>query len=183
MTAFEYFSVMVSVILALGIAQILGGVGRIIQYRGASVYWVHGVWTVVLLASHFRLWWTLWDLRAGFELSYYGFLALLMGPTLLFLAARVLMPDFSDPGEANLEDYFFRIRRAFFTLLLLFGLGGAFVGTVLTGQPPAAGRLVLQALVIAPLLACLLSDDRRLHAAVAVWFAAGFVALTLIEVW
>ncbi|MDX1396448.1 MAG: hypothetical protein R3195_18850 [Gemmatimonadota bacterium] len=47
MTFFEYISVMVSVLLALGIARMLGGLGApLVHRRAKSTYRVHTLWIV-----------------------------------------------------------------------------------------------------------------------------------------
>jgi hypothetical protein len=49
MGAFEYLSVLISIILALGITRVLAGVGEMLQARGhRRIYWVHVVWIVNL---------------------------------------------------------------------------------------------------------------------------------------
>ena len=49
MCAFEYLSVLISILLMLGIAPILAGVGEMLQARSRRhIYWVHAVWIVNL---------------------------------------------------------------------------------------------------------------------------------------
>jgi hypothetical protein len=49
MNAFEYLSVLISIILALGMTQVLGGVGEMLQARSRRrINWVHAVWIVNL---------------------------------------------------------------------------------------------------------------------------------------
>jgi len=47
MSPFEYLSVLISIVLALGMTRVLGGVGEMLQARARRrVYWVHAVWIV-----------------------------------------------------------------------------------------------------------------------------------------
>src|SRR6266478_5009930 len=49
MNAFEYLSVLISIILALGMTRVLAGVGEMLQARSRRrLYWVHAVWVVNL---------------------------------------------------------------------------------------------------------------------------------------
>jgi len=49
MGAFEYLSVLISIILALGMTRVLGGVGEMLQARSQHrIYWVHVIWIVNL---------------------------------------------------------------------------------------------------------------------------------------
>src|SRR5262249_28631394 len=54
--AFEYLSVLISIILALGMTRLLGGVGEMLQARSRPhVYWVHAIW-IVFTAWARRAW-------------------------------------------------------------------------------------------------------------------------------
>ena len=47
MGAFEYLSVLISIILALGMTRVLAGVGEMLQARSRRrVYWVHAIWII-----------------------------------------------------------------------------------------------------------------------------------------
>ena len=49
MGAFEYLSVLISIILALGMTRVLAGVGEMLQARSRRrIYWVHAIWIVNL---------------------------------------------------------------------------------------------------------------------------------------
>src|SRR5882724_12199561 len=49
MGAFEYLSVLISIILALGMTRVLAGVGEMLQARSRRhIYWVHANWIVNL---------------------------------------------------------------------------------------------------------------------------------------
>ena len=62
MTTFEYLAVLVSVIVGLGITQLLGGVARLITHRTEhKLYWVHLVWAATIFLSLVSFWWAqLW---------------------------------------------------------------------------------------------------------------------------
>ena len=49
MDAFEYISILTSIIIGLGMAQLLLGVSRIIQHpEDARPYWVHLSWVLTM---------------------------------------------------------------------------------------------------------------------------------------
>jgi hypothetical protein len=44
MNAFDYLSVLISIILALGLTRVLGGIGEMLQARShRHIYWVHAI--------------------------------------------------------------------------------------------------------------------------------------------
>lgn len=184
MTPFEYFSAMVSLILGLGIAQILAGIGRIVQYKGVRHYWVHGLWTVLLLHFHFSMWWKFWSDREALQLNYASFVLLLMGPMLLFFAARLLMPDFSDPGEADLTDYYYGVRRIFLSVILVFFIDNTFINYVLTGEAPSlSGVMPHIEFEAIPVLIALVCPRRWVQGAVVAYVALAAITSVLLEIW
>ena len=58
MGAFEYLSVLISIILALGMTRVLGGVGEMLQARSLRrLYWVHTIWIINLFLYLVIAWW------------------------------------------------------------------------------------------------------------------------------
>ena len=64
MDQFNYLAVLISIILGLGITQLLSGVGRLLQARGhVRLYWPTLAWVAVLLVVHVQTWWAMFGLR------------------------------------------------------------------------------------------------------------------------
>jgi hypothetical protein len=64
MSAFEYLSVLISIILALGMTRVLGGVGEMLQARSRRrIYWVHAIWIVNLFLYLVVAWWIFYRWR------------------------------------------------------------------------------------------------------------------------
>jgi hypothetical protein len=67
MGAFEYLSVLISIILALGMTRVLAGVGEMLQARSRRhIYWVHAIWIVNLFLYLVIAWWIF--CRRSFEI-------------------------------------------------------------------------------------------------------------------
>ena len=65
MSPFEYLAVLVSLILGLGIAHILTGVGRAIhRRREIRTDLVHGLWTVTTFLILVLNWWVFFESRS-----------------------------------------------------------------------------------------------------------------------
>ena len=178
MSAFEYASVVVSIILALGIADILRFLADTIRTLDAHrLYWVHFLWILVLLDAHIEFWLRMWDFRVLVDVG--PMLSLLLaGPALLFIATRILLPLPSD--EANIEELYFRNKKLFFALLIVMNLWSLAVGpwssSVNSGEQLLYGSL-MTALMVGVSIACVLSENRRLHQAVVL----SIVALEILE--
>jgi hypothetical protein len=120
MSAFEYIAVIVSVIVGLGLTRILQGVGGLLEARSrVRVYWVHLVFTGIILVGHLQFWWLFWSSRQVGTWSFFPFLFLLLQPIILYLLAGLCFPDFSDTGKIDFRDFYYRNHRWFFGLLAL----------------------------------------------------------------
>jgi hypothetical protein len=64
MSLFEFLMVLVSIIIGLGITELLKGVGQMIRYRkSVRTYWVHSVLIVFVMIALLQQWWEIWDLQ------------------------------------------------------------------------------------------------------------------------
>lgn len=114
MTHFEYIAVAVSIILGLGIIQLLSNLDRIFAqpYR----YWLHSAWVLMLFVVLVQNWWAFWDLRdIAWNLGYFSLWVIYV--CLLYLTVLALTKTTS--AEVSWEEVYFSRTRRFFGL---FGL-------------------------------------------------------------
>lgn len=167
MSDFEYASVVVSIVLALGIADILRFIADIFRESGdRKLYWVHLLWIFVLLELHVEFWWRMWGFRdivaVGPSLTF-----VLLGPAVLFVATRTMLP--ATGPDADLRALYFRRRAPFFVLMVLLN-GWALAASRLHlgagAREAAIISLASFAFVTVLFVACIFSTNRLLHTAV-----------------
>lgn len=117
---FQYLTVLVSIVLGLGITQLLTGLGRLVQARTRVVpYWPALVWVGLLLLVHIQAWWAMFDMRAHRAWTFGKFLVVLCTPTTLFLMSALALPDVaeatSDGGRLDLRAHYYAQSRWFFS--------------------------------------------------------------------
>jgi hypothetical protein len=124
MTPFEYVSVLISIILGLGISQLVTGVADIVhQWERVKLYWPHMLWVGFIFFLHVQDWWTLYDLRHLGVWHLHTFLFTVLYPINLFILARLLFPFGSaDPGTDFRKFYFQNFRRLFLWANISVGL-------------------------------------------------------------
>ena len=122
MNAFEYLSVLISIILALGMTRVLGGVGEMLQAGSRRhIYWVHAVWIVNLFLYLVIAWWIFYRWRNEQPWTFFLFVFVLISPTILYLASLLLFPPESDLEESiDYKAHYYANHRAFFVLFALF---------------------------------------------------------------
>jgi hypothetical protein len=136
MSAFEYLSVLISIILALGMTRVLGGVGEMLQARSRRrIYWVHAIWIVNLFLYLVVAWWIFYRWRNQQPWTFFLFVFVLISPTILYLASLLLFPREGDVDLAvDYKTHYYANHRAFFILFALF-TPGRFCGHAAEGHP------------------------------------------------
>lgn len=114
MNPFEFVMVLVSIIIALGVAELLVGIVRILRGE-LKLYWIQSVWVLSLLVMQLQYSWSLFDLESKGEWVFLDLVRLLAPPVALFLASSLLFP--SRQEQPNLEEYYFAKRKPIFVLL------------------------------------------------------------------
>jgi uncharacterized membrane protein len=177
MSDFEYASVVVSIVLALGIADILRFIADTFREPGGrKLFWVHLLWVLVLLQLHVEFWWRMWSFRNLITVgSGLGFV--LLGPALLFTATRTLLP--TNDSDADLEALYFRRKSLFFVFLALLNIWALAFSPWSADTSGENITLVLGgfALVMTLFAACIFSKNLLLHKGV----VSLLVALEVLE--
>ena len=175
MGAFEYLSVLISIILALGMTRVLGGVGEMLQARSRHrIYWVHVIWIFNLFLYLVIAWWIFYRWRDQQPWNFYLFLFVLISPTILYLASLLLFPRESDVDTAlDYKVHYYANHRAFFILFALF-VPVDFVDSLLKGVPHflslGAAYYISGALYFAGLMTAAITRNERYHVFYAVFF-------------
>lgn len=134
---FSYLSVLVSIVLGLGIAHLLGSIIRLISNRKSIVfYWPSVVWVINLLLIMLLLWWSDFSLighRNGWTFAIYAITIAV--PALLYVISGLILP----PGVEDMEQAYEGNRRWFFSLFVI-GIFATFVQSFLLD-----GRLTFNA--------------------------------------
>lgn len=118
--AFEYLTVLISVVIGLSVTSFLTNVARIIHVRSnVTISWVQLLWSVTILIWTIAFWWFTFVLAEQQQWTYPLFVFLLAYSTLLFLLMALLFPE-GVPEDHNYRTQFMRNRVWFFGVLLVF---------------------------------------------------------------
>ncbi|MBX3064599.1 MAG: hypothetical protein U0528_03955 [Anaerolineae bacterium] len=173
MTPFDYVSLLVSIVIALGITRVLTDLGNILQLRRTiRLYWVHVLWLINVLLWLLLDWWILYRWRTFEQWNFFLFLFVLVSPVIAFLLALLLRPEVIQ-RDTDLKQHFYENNRWFFSLSALLPVVDAF-DTLLKGWDHfvAQGPIYIITLSLIFVL-CVIgarTKDERYHAAFAIFF-------------
>jgi hypothetical protein len=118
--AFDYLTVLVSIVLGLAITNVLTRLALVMQARErVNFYWPPIAWALWLFFISVQHWWAQWSARHSHNPSFLAFWLQILVPTLLFLLTALVLPDREDSGKLDLQEWYFRNRKWFFGLLFL----------------------------------------------------------------
>jgi len=181
MGLFEFIVGMISVILALAVAQLFIGIGELLQNRArVKTYLPHSIWAANLFLLMFLHWWSLWSFRE-LEWNFAMFFFSLLGPSLIFLATTVISPRHRSTDSVDLEVHFNDIRKLFFSIMiatiLFFSLDGPLFGT----EPAMNGIRMSQLAILTMFIWGYFSENRSAQIAIALAVAGGTTAVVVIR--
>jgi hypothetical protein len=120
LSSFEFLSVLISVVVGLGVAHLLTGIGRLIHRSADSrLSAAHLLWTAFVFLFMVVYWWTVvFGYQDWQNWNIVLFLFVLMYGVFLFLLAVVLYPpDLPEPWD--MPAHFIAKRRWYFGIFIL----------------------------------------------------------------
>ncbi len=168
-SSFTFLVSLAAVINGLGIVRLLSSFSEYFRRRHALEvrhYWVFSLFVALQLLIHVLLWWSFWGIREAPTFNFLIYLYLLSGPTLLYLATSLLIPD-SVERTIDLRKAYFRIHRSYFTVMSLAWLWAILVRPLMNGN--LAPTAPFFALFLTAALVLRFTANPRVHATLAVF--------------
>ncbi len=183
MSRFEYLSVLVSIVIALGISEMTVSWGRALQQRHQLTFsWLHLFWTLFIVLLMVQFWWGFWNFRLVEPWSLPALLSVLVEAVTLVLAALLLAPRGAESGPLDLDRLFFANSRLFFILGAALIAQLALVDTFVAGKPVATLENAFRVPGVGVALFAAWSRSLRVQYAVALLagvLLAGFLATAI----
>ncbi|HEY4219140.1 MAG TPA: hypothetical protein VGM67_18485 [Gemmatimonadaceae bacterium] len=159
MDAFGYLSVLLSIILGLGLTQLLTAFGRLIRQRDrVDVHWLPVLWAGVLMLIYIQVWWSMYGLRGHQHWTFFEFIIVLAQTATLYVMAAVVLPEEIDEQSADLGAYFDKHSRWFFGFFLATLVVSVAKDLVLGGALPSNENLAFHAVLA---IGCILGMSMR----------------------
>jgi hypothetical protein len=170
--AFPYLSVLLSIILGLGLTQVLTAVGRLVRHRDrVRLDWLPLLWAAVLLVVYVQVWWSMFGLRYHRDWTFVAFLIVLAQTGTLYVMAAVVLPEQLDEA-VDLRMYYEHQHRWFFGFFLATLIISVIKDLVINGRLPEGLNLGFHIFLAAVCISAVLIRRRRYQEVVGVTCAA-----------
>ncbi len=115
MTSFEYIVVLVSIILGLGVTQIVTGLAHFMHSGNkVKMYWPHFLWIIMIFFFHIQEWWVFYEYKSFTEWRLHTFIFIILYPIGLFIQARLLFPFDNFDEVTDLKAFYYENYRFYF---------------------------------------------------------------------
>ena len=133
MTAFEFVSVLLSIVISLAVAHLLTGVAQALKAKKVRFHWVLAGWWLFVFMLCVDYWFSVWRLRDA-PLWTLGFvLTWLLLAAITYVAAWLVVPDTDADGTMDFVAHAETNRRKYMGALVAWVAGG----TVVNGYTPS----------------------------------------------
>lgn len=166
MGLFEFVMILASVVIGLGVTEILTGWANLLRARTAvRFYWIHVLLQVGVFFALLQQWWEFWDFAEVGEISFLAVLTVLAPSIVLYLIAHLLFP--TRATDADLEAYYFEQSPVLWGLAIASALVGTFLPPLVFGYAVLHPANVAGLPIIAMSGVLAASKSRRVHAVLA----------------
>lgn len=118
MTAFDYLTILISIVLGLAIANVLTRIATVITARErVDFYWPPVAWAIWLFFIAVQHWWAFWGERHTAQWTFGIFWLQLLVPVDMFVLSALVLPERDENGKLDLADWYFRNRTWFFAFM------------------------------------------------------------------
>ena len=106
-SAFEYVTILISIILGLGITQVLSSIAEYIHHsKKVTFYYPHSIWVAIILFMHIQEWFVIYELKGYPVWKLPTFLFIILYPIALFIITKLLFPIKLTDNELDLKEYY-----------------------------------------------------------------------------
>lgn len=181
-SAFEYVSILVSIILGLGITQILSSFSDLLyNFKRIKFYWPHTLWVIFILFLHIQDWFVTYELRLKSVWRLPELMFILAYPVSLFIAAKMLLPTNEAEKTNDMKSYYMSHFPTIF-LIMAFSISCSILFNIfLLGRPIIEQGLLFIFLATMIYLFAKKDENETIHKTIAVCITIASVMSVVLE--
>lgn len=168
---FEYVSVLISIILGMGIAQLITGIANIIlRWDHVKMYWPHMIIILLVFVLHIQDWWATYELRTFSSWRLPTFLFIILYPVNLYFLARILFPVRWSGKDIDLKQFYFDNFRKIYAFMIILPLHSLIDNYFIGGYSIEDQIIQFALLAILVVVVSLNRKDEWIHKSLAILF-------------
>ena len=183
MSPFEFITVFVSLIVGFALSHILRAVSDLYEIRDrVKTYWLNSLWVVTVIMWSIFTWWGLWMLsieRIDWTYAQYWFLV--MNVSSIYFFTTLVLPKATDEGTIDLENHYFSVHKAFFSIVAFSLFSSAVVNYSLFGEPLIGPMTIMPSIVGCAAIGAAFTESKSYHKGVGVFMFLMFIAFQLTD--
>ena len=165
MSLFEFIMVLLSIIVGLGIAEVLTGIAQGLLYRRLDLdSWHLTLLAAIVFVTLVQVWWESWALHEVPSWNFPQLLLLLVSPVFLYVLAHLLFPDID--SKTVLRAHYFRNHRLLYTVVALTAMSTMLLQPLAFREPILAAQNLSSLLFVGGSLVLATSAKPTLHSAI-----------------
>lgn len=148
METFDYISVMISIVLGLGIANVLNTIGILIRNKQtvihSSTFYMHCLFVILLL---FQSWWTIFGYKDYPDWDFFFYLLVLTMVSAIYLLTEMLKVK-NGVDTINLNTIFMNNKSLYFLIFIASVVGGGLLQSIVTNTSIFTKMNIFRGLII-----------------------------------
>lgn len=146
---FTYVSAFLSIVVALALTHLLGGIATILRARVVRKSWRHAAWMGFFVFACVDYWFSLWGLRQETDWSLGSVMFWLALAIVLYICTRLIVPPASEDAELNVVAFDDAHRRQYLAALFLYIAMGAIANLAISGFATAVWLNMVSLVLVA----------------------------------
>lgn len=155
MSKFEFLMMIASVVVAVGLAEIIAGWGKLLRSTNEEIRtdWLHLSFSIVLPFAFLNYWMGMWAYHP-LELTYFGQIAFLVIPSFfIVLTAYAISPNFPEKEGFDSREFYLSKKKQIWLSFSAFYLSAMLADFVIAGKIQGTPEIVVPFISLILLLA------------------------------
>lgn len=183
MSPFEFVTVFCSLIVGLALSHILRAVSDLYEIRErVKMYWLNTLWVITVTMWPIFTWWGLWKLSLNLQdWHYVQYWFLVTNLASIYFFTTLVLPKATDEGLIDLEDHYYSVHKAFFSIVAFSLFSSVAVNHSLFGEEIISAMTIMPFIVGCAAIAAVFTDSRLYHKIIGVFMFLMFIAFQLLD--
>ena len=183
MSPFEFITIFGSLIVGLALTHIFCAVSDLYEIRKrVKTYWLNSLWVVTVTMWSIFTWWGLWELSLEMKSWHYSqYWFLVMNLSSIYFFTTLVLPKATDEGDIDLENHYYSVHRAFFSIVAFSLFTTVAVNYSLFGKPMISDMTIMPFIVGCAAVGAAITDSNKYHKFIGIFMFLMFIAFQLLD--